>query len=164
MMLSMLTLKVNNRSMLTTQESKIAYMKTIGDRIKQARTANEKMTQAELAKLCGVSRSAVTQWESGQSKTLKPENLLCVADKTGFSIRWLITGKGEERQHSVKLVPTAASKSKTINSLVHQLAEEILLAEPEIQQAIQALLFRYQSDKASGKEIANAIKTLLGVK
>jgi transcriptional regulator with XRE-family HTH domain len=38
------------------------------------------MSQAKLAKLVGVSRASVSQWENGSTKGLKPANLLRVAE------------------------------------------------------------------------------------
>lgn len=67
-------------------------MTTIGQRIKTTRTS-KKLTQSALANLVGVTREAVSQWESGDSKTVKPDNLLAVADALEVDIRWLITGK-----------------------------------------------------------------------
>jgi len=65
----------------------------IGDRIKQAR--NElKMTQDELAKKCGVKRAAVSQWESGKSKSPTAENVMLLAKALGKPSDWFITGKG----------------------------------------------------------------------
>jgi len=67
-------------------------MTTIGQRIKSTR-ANKKLTQSALAAMVGVTREAVSQWESGDSKTVKPDNLLAVSDALEVDIRWLITGK-----------------------------------------------------------------------
>lgn len=66
---------------------------TIGQRIRKARNAIG-MSQGKLATIVGVKKSAVSQWEGGQTKDPKPENLLKVADATGVSLRWLITGHG----------------------------------------------------------------------
>ncbi len=64
---------------------------TIGDRIKQARLDAE-MTQAELARKVGVSREAVSQWESGESKGMKPENLIKCAVTLQVRPEYLVTG------------------------------------------------------------------------
>lgn len=50
-------------------------------------------TQSEVARAVGVTREAISQWESGGIKDLKPDNLLAVADYFGVSIRWLVTGR-----------------------------------------------------------------------
>ena len=71
----------------------------IGERIKRERKANG-LTQGDLAKPAGVSKAAVSQWELGSSKSLKPDNLLACADTLGVEMRWLITGKGSKSKGS----------------------------------------------------------------
>lgn len=53
--------------------------------------------KGEIAAECGVSPSAVTQWITGESKTLKPENVYALAKSTGFRAEWLVLGEGPER-------------------------------------------------------------------
>lgn len=69
-------------------------MTTIGERIREARS-RAGMTQRTLAELVGVSASAVTQWESGSTKGLKPDNLFSVADALRVSPRWLAIGRND---------------------------------------------------------------------
>lgn len=52
--------------------------------------------KGQIASECGVANSAVTQWISGESKSLKPENLYALAAATGFNPEWLAIGKGPE--------------------------------------------------------------------
>lgn len=40
-----------------------------------------------------VSPEAVLQWMNGTTKTIKAENIFALADLTGFSARWLATGR-----------------------------------------------------------------------
>lgn len=70
------------------------FMTTIGERILQARTAAGFQTQKDLADRCGVTRSAVSQWEAGTSENIKPQNLAAIAEACAVSMRWLATGKG----------------------------------------------------------------------
>jgi len=48
----------------------------------------------EIARECGVSPSAVTQWVNGDSKGLRPENLFALASATGVNAEWLANGAG----------------------------------------------------------------------
>lgn len=68
----------------------------IGDRIRTTReaklVAGKRMTQSMLAKEIGISREAISQWENGQTKGLKPENLLACSKILGVDIEWLISG------------------------------------------------------------------------
>lgn len=58
-------------------------METMGDRIKLLREA-QGLTQQQLGELCGVSKSAVSQWEDGTTTDIKliPFLKLCAALKT----------------------------------------------------------------------------------
>lgn len=54
-------------------------------------------SKSEIANLCGVAPSAVTQWISGESKTLKAESVFALAKATGFRPEWLTFGTGPEK-------------------------------------------------------------------
>ena len=56
--------------------------------------------KGEIASLCGVANSAVTQWITGESKSLRPENLYALAKATGFRAEWLAIGEGDEKEAS----------------------------------------------------------------
>jgi transcriptional regulator with XRE-family HTH domain len=65
---------------------------SIKARIRELRTAN-KLTQDQFAEICGASKSAVSQWESG--RTLPTiANIAALSRRLAFSIDWLITGEG----------------------------------------------------------------------
>lgn len=68
---------------------------TMGDRIRQAREML-KLTQAELGAVAGISGTAVSQWESGETKSVKPEHLFKIARRLGKSAEWLVTGEGTD--------------------------------------------------------------------
>jgi len=69
-------------------------MKTLADRLSTAmKKAN--VSQAELARLCGVKPPSVNGWLSGKSKFLRGENLLKAAAVLQVSEDWLATGQGE---------------------------------------------------------------------
>lgn len=79
--------------MLTSDVVKLAYMaSSIGDRIKESRI-EENRTQQEVADAAGVSRSAVSQWENGDTKELKPTHLFEIAAYLKRNPRWLATGQ-----------------------------------------------------------------------
>ncbi|SMF36927.1 MULTISPECIES: LexA family transcriptional regulator [unclassified Pseudomonas] len=64
------------------------------------------MKKGEIAAACGVANSAVTQWISGESKSLRPENLYALAKATGFRAEWLAIGEGPEVEESnVEAIP-----------------------------------------------------------
>lgn len=49
---------------------------------------------AAIAKACGISRAAVYQWASGESKSIDGFNLVELAELSGYNARWIIKGKG----------------------------------------------------------------------
>jgi len=65
------------------------------ERIARAIKASGKK-KGELAAEIGVAASAVTQWITGESKSLKPENLYGLARATGFRAEWIAMGEGPE--------------------------------------------------------------------
>lgn len=67
------------------------------ERIAKAIAASGKK-KGEIAAACGVAASAVTQWLSGESKSLRPENLYGLAAATGFRAEWLAIGNGPEKE------------------------------------------------------------------
>lgn len=72
------------------------------------------ITQAELARLCGVKPPSVNGWLSGKSKFLRGENLLQAANALKVNQQWLATGEGPMttlgRQGNVESGPDLRSK------------------------------------------------------
>jgi transcriptional regulator with XRE-family HTH domain len=65
---------------------------TLGDRI-TSRLLAAGLSAAELARLVGVTSEAVSQWESGETEGLKPENLVQTAEFLATTERWLTFGR-----------------------------------------------------------------------
>ncbi len=103
------------------------------------------MTQQQLADAVGVSRPAVTQWETGETKTLEGENLLRVAKALDVSPEWLIydigPGSGFVESPSKTMAKVAANDAEARLShralLLGQVFDQLT---PEQQDALQALL------------------------
>lgn len=76
-------------------------MSTPGQRLRAERTANG-WTQQKLADAISrikrekISRAAVALWESGDSKTQKPENFFAAAQALGLEPQWLLNGAGSK--------------------------------------------------------------------
>ncbi|MEX2962824.1 helix-turn-helix domain-containing protein [Microbulbifer sp. TYP-18] len=76
-------------------------MKLIHERLKFARK-EAGLTQGQLGKLCGgIKPQSISQWEDGKTKSPKAQNVLMVAQATGFAYEWLISGKGPMRTAGV---------------------------------------------------------------
>lgn len=72
---------------------------TLGNRISEAingaRDADKKpKTKAQIARECGVTSSAVAQWLSGNTKSLKGETAIALEQSTGYRAFWILHGKG----------------------------------------------------------------------
>jgi transcriptional regulator with XRE-family HTH domain len=70
---------------------------TLGERIRQLRVLArpirpEGYSIAELAAAVGVTVQSVYQWEKGETKGLKPDNLVAVAEFLGVTVEYLVTG------------------------------------------------------------------------
>lgn len=103
-------------------------MDTIGKRITYAKTLAGYNTP-ELAKLIGVSRQALNQMELDKTKNPKPENLLKIADITGYELRWLITGKGpqtkkEAAKDRIDISKLPSDSQAVIRALLHSLGDQ----------------------------------------
>lgn len=70
-------------------------MKSLADRIKTKRK-EKRLTMEALGKLVGVSKSSVSQWESGLTKKMDGENLVTLANALGVNAYWLSTGKNPD--------------------------------------------------------------------
>ena len=68
---------------------------TLGTRIKEHRT-KAKLSQEKVAELVGVSRQAVTKWESDQSAPTM-DNLFRLAEIFGTTVDALVTDETDER-------------------------------------------------------------------
>ena len=109
--------------MLSLFSCKLTYMKTPGDRIKEERVARQ-WSQQRLADEIGkikkakISRAAVAQWESGDSKTQKPANFFAAAEALGLSAQWVLDGSGikhsNDEQYGHADIPSAKLKNSSL--------------------------------------------------
>lgn len=98
-----------------------------GDRVAEV-LEETGLNQSGLAKLCGISRSAVNQWIAGTSNP-KPEHVFSVADNTRYSARWLATGRGPKKEGGRPMTSEALA-----------LWDKYNVAPQDIRQAIDLLL------------------------
>lgn len=73
-------------------------MTTLQERLKLAMTGPPKVSQASLARACGIRAPSVNDWLSGKTKTIEGQNLLIAADFLKVQPMWLATGKGSMRK------------------------------------------------------------------
>lgn len=72
---------------------------SIGTRIRQARLAAN-LSQARLAELLGVTRSACTQWEAVNGTAPRRQRLEQIAELLGVGYEWLATGRTSDKEKS----------------------------------------------------------------
>jgi transcriptional regulator with XRE-family HTH domain len=75
----------------------------MGPRLIQLRR-RYKLNQSKLGELCGVTKAAVSQWETGIS-TPEIKKLIELRSELIFSLDWLITGEGELGGSTPGLLP-----------------------------------------------------------
>jgi len=74
---------------------KLAYlMSTLAKRLAEALEKRQR-SPAELARGVSKTESAVSQWLSGETKSMRGESLLGVSGYLNISANWLATGKGQ---------------------------------------------------------------------
>ena len=73
------------------QEYRYSVSMDLAERIKQLRQAHG-MTQEQLAKRCGVTKSAVSQWETGSTANIKPQVFLRLCEALHTDPHYLIFG------------------------------------------------------------------------
>ncbi len=67
---------------------------TLADRIRMARR-RASLTRSALAEACGVSVSAVGQWEHPSGTVPRPAHMVVIARLLDVSLQWLVSGKAE---------------------------------------------------------------------
>jgi transcriptional regulator with XRE-family HTH domain len=70
---------------------------TLAERVKEA-IESSAVGVAAVAKACGVSPQAVYQWMSGEVLQISGENLVELAEVTGFEARWIARELGPRRR------------------------------------------------------------------
>lgn len=99
----------------------------MGPRILQLRR-KYKLNQSALGELCGVTKAAVSQWETGIS-TPEIKKLIEIRSKLIFSLDWLITGEGELVGGDLGVIPGPKERRQD-NRRQHQRRERNILNNP----------------------------------
>lgn len=89
-------------------------MRTLQERLKLAMAGPPKVTQAALARACGIRAPSVNDWISGKTKTIEGQNLLIAADYLKVMPMWLATGKGAMRKGADGGAQPASKESNVV--------------------------------------------------
>jgi transcriptional regulator with XRE-family HTH domain len=79
----------------------LGSMEEMGDRIKQCRTLRG-LTLEQVAKEIGITASALSLWENGQTKNLRPENILNFCAFFGVDPYVIVFGKPLDKSSTGK--------------------------------------------------------------
>ena len=77
-------------------------MEHIGERIKRARDLT-RLSQTDVANMFGITREAVSLWESGDSRP-DQEKILKLAEILEVNVRWLLSGEGPMKQDELGIL------------------------------------------------------------
>jgi transcriptional regulator with XRE-family HTH domain len=94
----------------------------IHDRIREARD-QAGISQTELARLLGVTRSACSQWESSGGTAPRRDRLEQLAGLLGVSFEWLATGRGADGSQTDKVAEVPAGYATALPSDQRELLE-----------------------------------------
>lgn len=79
-----------------------------------------KMSQADLARMAGVTDATVTFWLDGTTKSIKGEKAVLLERGTGYRASWIISGKGPKRVESTQQLddsPVYAGRRSGVRSV-----------------------------------------------
>lgn len=79
-------------------------MSSLSVRIRRARSLAT-ISQAGLARLIGVKRSAVTQWEHPAGTRPSVDHMIQIAVHTGVGFEWIATGRGPSHVNGEQMEP-----------------------------------------------------------
>lgn len=82
-------------------------MSTLQERLRQVMAGPPKISQAGLARACGIKPPSVNDWLSGKTKTIEGQNLLRAAEFLKVTPMWLATGKGAMRKAGPAVAPVS---------------------------------------------------------
>lgn len=124
-------------------------MSTVGGRIRAARVAKG-LTMEQLADRIGVSKGAISQWESGKIEALTSGNLLKLASTLEVSERWIWLWK--------ELDGTDIPMGRPLHLEPDQsdLVETFKLLEPKFQDALLGDAHKYLKLSASQQKPSRA--------
>lgn len=112
-------------------------MKRLGERLTTARKSKG-LSQAQLARILGISRGACGQWEQGHSLP-SVANIIETARLLNVSVEWLATGRGAmEYQDGLREAP--ADYGKTLSNEELELVSQFRQLSTEQRKALLKLM------------------------
>ena len=100
---------------------------SIGDRIVELRKG-EHISQAQLAKSLGVSRQAVSKWETGLSLP-DSQNMILLAEVLKTDVEYLATGRKNDAIRPPVVIKSVETVEKTVEIPVVKVVEKLVTVE-----------------------------------
>jgi transcriptional regulator with XRE-family HTH domain len=104
----------NTEELMETEEWYVHEVATFGDRLTAARE-QASLSQTELARKLGVKKSTLVSWEDDLNEP-RANRLQMVSGMLGVSLKWLLTGEGDD-------VEVQADPSATDQALLSEIRE-----------------------------------------
>ena len=111
---------------------------TFTERLKELTADIGRGWQSSLARHCGVTRAAITNWLSGRNKGIESTHLFAIADYFRVNPRWLATGAGPKWAE----IPMDLSKHvhPTVGEVLHKF-EEVVARQEQMSEAERIELY-----------------------
>lgn len=106
--------------LMTTREQRIA--------IAISRSGKKK---GVIAQETGITAGALSQWLSGETKAMKPENLAAFANSTGVRMEWVATGGGAMLKPSADVRALNSVELSNLDGNQYPIHKEIVLETGE---------------------------------
>lgn len=114
--------------------------------------ADQKLRPADLARLAGVTRGAVSQWRNEMSTAMSYQAAQQLSARLGYSVEWLMKGEGPEQHHTAQ-EPSAAAYTNP-NGVVERVITAFgWLTRAQQDQALADLEAKAEANKAISKEL-----------
>ena len=92
---------------------RLPYMSTLAQRIKEALEDAGKIP-ADLARACQITPTSVSNWMTGETKSLKSGTAMRAAEFLGVSQMWLAEGRGPKRPQDAKVSAPGADRGEAL--------------------------------------------------
>lgn len=141
-----------------TDDTKIQL--ATAERIREAIASKPRGIKVRIANKCDVKPQAITGWE--KLGKIDKNHLAVVADETGYSLDWLITGKGEKLQKKPLTTPVFESVNRILSIAMSEVNNAgIEFTDAELLRICRACIDLDPEIKLSDNELREKIQLVL---
>lgn len=137
-------------------------MSALRERIVECMRRHPVLSQADIARACGIKTPSVSNWLDGSTKTLKAETARLAAQLFGCDQNWLATGVGSPGWLDAAAPTPAAPVAPPTVAAALPVVLEALARAPEVSRpALAATLRALLDGSASAQQTAAVVELLL---